>query len=548
MTPVTELKEIALGVLDELAPSTQRVALCEYGPAVYAKPGSYKGQDLLVVCESYANGLRAHLRVIDGHEIRFLLADRGLMESDITKGTLGDFLTEKFLYPNHALVNGDYLENVNLQAKTRVVKEEARNLVVEYGEMCRGLVAKPEFFGISRMRKRARVFLPSMADYLSLLDASVSQQNVSILHDSFKATILEMKGDVIELDGEYVTFQDSAIDKWLRDRASEQAVNILRQSQRAFYSYLTKGRSIYLSLDLLARELSEPLRAGLDPALAGRKPVNPKDYLYLRTSEGLATFNETASFEDIVAKLRPGRPITISPLAGVLNEVVLVTVGKEQFVAKKFTDWHGFKWFTLNLVSFGSKIFAVSGKTRMTNEYGINRYLAKKGLRVPLIIHVNLKQRILVEQYVAGTVLSDFATRAVNQAILTESESRIARTLGETLARIHSVGVSVGDSKPENFVASDGDIFTVDLEQAGKRRDFAWDIAELLFYAGHYSASTSPTRGLSRMVDAFTEGYLLKGQAAELRQAAALRYVKAFSFWTPAPIILEISKILHEAS
>ncbi|MGA8905022.1 MAG: hypothetical protein WB661_08450 [Candidatus Bathyarchaeia archaeon] len=548
MTSVTELKEIALGVLDELAPSTQRVALCEYGPAVYAKPGSYKGQDLLVVCESYANGLRAHLRVIDGHEIRFLIADRGLMESDITKGTLGDFLTEKFLYPNHALVNGDYLENVNLQAKTRVVKEEARDLVVEYGEMCRGLVAKPEFFGISRMRKRARVFLPSMADYLSLLDASVSQQNVSILHDSFKATILEMKGDVIELDGEYVTFQDSAIDKWLRDRASEQAVNILRQSQRAFYSYLTKGRSIYLSLDLLARELSDPLRAGLDPALAGRKPVNPKDYLYLRTSEGLATFNETASFEDIVAKLRPGRPITISPLAGVLNEVVLVTVGKEQFVAKKFTDWHGFKWFTLNLVSFGSKIFAVSGKTRMTNEYGINRYLAKKGLRVPRIIHVNLKQRILVEQYVAGTVLSDFATRAVNQAILTESESRIAKTLGETLARIHSVGVSVGDSKPENFVASDGDIFTVDLEQAGKRRDFAWDIAELLFYAGHYSASTSPTRGLSRMVDAFTEGYLLKGQAAELRQAAALRYVKAFSFWTPAPIILEISKILHEAS
>ena len=548
MTSATELKEIALGVLDELAPSTQRVALCEYGPAVYAKPGSYKGQDLLVVCESYANGLRAHLRVIDGHEIRFLIADRGLMESDITKGTLGDFLTEKFLYPNHALVNGDYLENVNLQAKTRVVKEEARDLVVEYGEMCRGLVAKPEFFGISRMRKRARVFLPSMADYLSLLDASVSQQNVSILHDSFKATILEMKGDVIELDGEYVTFQDSAIDKWLRDRASEQAVNILRQSQRAFYSYLTKGRSIYLSLDLLARELSDPLRAGLDPALAGRKPVNPKDYLYLRTSEGLATFNETASFEDIVAKLRPGRPITISPLAGVLNEVVLVTVGKEQFVAKKFTDWHGFKWFTLNLVSFGSKIFAVSGKTRMTNEYGINRYLAKKGLRVPRIIHVNLKQRILVEQYVAGTVLSDFAMRAVNQAILTESESRIAKTLGETLARIHSVGVSVGDSKPENFVASDGDIFTVDLEQAGKRRDFAWDIAELLFYAGHYSASTSPTRGLSRMVDAFTEGYLLKGQAAELRQAAALRYVKAFSFWTPAPIILEISKILHEAS
>jgi tRNA A-37 threonylcarbamoyl transferase component Bud32 len=548
LTTVTELKEIALGVLDELAPSTQRVALCEYGPAIYARPGSYRGQDLLVVCESYPNGLRAHLRVINGRDVRFLIADRGLMESDIAKGTLGDFLTEKFLYPNRALVNGDYLENVNLQAKARVVKEEARDLVVEYGELCRGLVAKPEFFGISRMRKRARVFLPSMAEYLSLLDTSVSQHNVSVLHSSFKAAISWMKKDEVELDGEYVTFQDSAIDKWLKDRVSEQAVNILRQSQRAFYSYLTKGRSIFLSLDLLARELSEPLRAGLDPALAGRKAVNPKDYLYLRTSEGFATFNETASFVDVVAKLRPGRPITVSPLAGVLNEVVLVTVGKEQFVAKKFTDWHGFKWFTLNLVSFGSKMFAVSGKTRMTNEYGINRYLAKKGVRVPLIIHANLKQRILVEQYIPGTVLSDFAAQAVNQGTFSKSESQTARALGETLARIHSLGVSVGDSKPENFVASNGDIFTVDLEQAGKRRDFAWDIAELLFYAGHYSTSTSPTRGLTQMVEAFTEGYLLKGQAAELRQAAALRYVKAFSFWTPAPVILEISKILHEAS
>jgi tRNA A-37 threonylcarbamoyl transferase component Bud32 len=548
LTAVTEPKKIALGSLDELAPSTQRVAMCEYGPAVYANPSSYKGQDVLVVCDSYAYGLRVHVRLIEGHEIRFLITDRGLLESDISKGTLGDFLTEKFLYPNRALANSDYIQKTNVQAKTRVVKEEARDLVVEFGEMSRGIAAKPEFFGISRMRKRARVFLPSMADYLRLLDSSVREHNVSVINDSFKAAISAMKGDEVELDGEYVAIQDIAIDRWLRDRSSEQAVNILRQSQRAFYSYLTKGRSIYLNLDLLARELSEPLRTGLDIAIAGKKPVNPKDYLFVRTSEGLSTFNETLSFEHIVAELRPGQPITISPLAGVLNEVVLVTAGRERFVAKKFTDWHGFKWFTLNLVSLGSKLFAVSGRTRMTNEYGINRYLAKKGLRVPRIIHVNLHQRILVEQYVAGSPMSDFVTRVVNQSMLTESQFRTAKSLGDTLARIHGVGVSVGDSKPENFVASDGEVFTVDLEQAGKRKDFAWDIAELLFFAGHYSASTQPTRGLSRMIEAFTEGYLLKGQPRELKQAAALRYVKTFSLWTPAPIILEISQMLHEAS
>lgn len=548
MTSVTDLREIALGKLEDLAPPSQRVAICEYGPSVYARPGSYKGQDVMVVCESYANGLRAHLRVVEGREIRFLIADRDLIESDIKRGTLGDFITEKFLYPHSPLANSEYLEKISAQAKTRVVREETRDLVVDYGEMCRGLVAEPEFFGISRMRKRARVFMPSMADYLRLLEPSVRKHNLVLIHDTFKAAISAMKGDVVELDGDHVAFQDNAIDRWLKDRTSKQAVNILRQSQRAFYSYLTKGRSIYLSLDLLARELSEPIRLGIDPALMGTKPENPKDYLYLRTSEGFTSFNETASLKEIASKLRPGRPITISPLAGVLNEVFLVTAGREQFVAKKFTDWHGFKWFTLNLVSFGSKVFAVSGKTRMANEYGINRYLAKKGLKVPQIIHANLSQRILVEKYVVGTGLSDFARSAVNQTTLTEAQSRLAESLGETLARIHDVGVSVGDAKPENFVASDDEIFTVDLEQAGKRGDYAWDIAELLFYTGHYSSSQIPTRGLSMFVKAFIEGYLRKGRPAELRQARGIRYAKAFSFWTPAPVILEILKTLHEAN
>ena len=96
--------------------------------------------------------------------------------------------------------------------------------------------------------------------------------------------------------------------------------------------------------------------------------------------------------------------------------------------------------------------------------------------------------------------------------------------------------------------AADGEVYAVDLEQARKRGDYAWDIAELLFYTGHYSKSPTPTRGLIEITQAFSNGYLRKGRATELRQAAGVRYAKAFSFWTPAPVILEISKVLQEAS
>ncbi len=485
--------------------------------------------------------------MIDGNELRFLVADRKLIESDIHRGTLGDFLTEIFLYPYQILANDIYAENLGLNAKTRVVKEEARDLVIEYGEMCRGLVARPEFFGLSRLRKRARLFLPSMDQYLRLLEPEVREANISYVRDSFKKAIAATQGDVVEMDGDNVTVTDSIIDKWLATRSSEQVANILRQSRGAFYTYLSRGRAIYANLDLLVRELYSPLKFGLDQDLAEMEAEDPKNHLYLQTSEGLASLNERASLEDIVSKLRPGYPITISPLAGVLNEVFLVTVGKERFVAKKFTDWHGFKWVTLNLVSFGSKFFAVSGKDRMSNEYGVNRFLSKKGMKVPEIVHVSLKEGILLESYVSGTSLVDFVTKVIAQRDLSKSQYQLSESLGETLGQIHHLGISIGDSKPENFVAGDMGLYVVDLEQAGRRKDYAWDLAELLFYSGHYSTSPIPSRGLSELVQAFVLGYLRKGDAAYLERAAGVRYARVFSIWTAAPIILEITKILRES-
>ena len=543
----TELRELTLGKLDELAPSAGKVAICQYGPSVYAKPKSYRAYDVLIVCDGYADGLRTHLRVVNDREIRFLIAERNLIESDVKQGTLGDFLTEKLLYPYRPIENDEYLAGLSLTAEVRTVKEEVRDLVLEYGEMCRGLVGKPEFFGLSKLRRRVRIFIPSMSDYLRLLDPAVRQQNISILRSSFTKAISTMPGDVVELDGENVSVSDSAVDRWLKDKASEQVVNILRQSRRAFYSYISRGRAIYLDLDLLARELYNPLRSGEQSELAGRQPEDPKNHLFLRTATGVVPLNERFTFEGIASELGLGHPVTVSPLAGVLNEVFLVTAGNERFVAKRFTDWHGFKWFTLNLVSFGSKFFAVSGKARMANEYGINRYLAKKGLNVPKIVHVGVKQRILIEDYVPGASLNNLAAQAVAQDTLTNQQHELAESLGETLARLHEVGVSVGDSKPENFIAKENEVYAIDLEQAGKRGDYAWDIAELVFYTGHYSSSPTPSRGLREFMEAFIRGYGRRGDLSELRRAAGVKYVKVFSLWTPAPIILEITKMLREA-
>lgn len=542
---VTDITETALRNLTDLTADSEPVAVCAYGPTVFGKSGASKGEDLLVLCEAYANGLRAHLRIADGYEVRFLIVDRSLAESDVEKGTLGDYLTEQLLYPHKALVNREYLDAIALKAKARVVKEEARDLVLEFGEMCRGLAATPEFFGLSRMRKLARVFIPSLSSYLRLLEEPVREPNLASLRQSFRAAVTATGGEVLAGDDEYVALNDASVDRWLKDRVSEQVVNVFRQSQRAFYSYLTKGRALYLSPELLARELLSPLKLALDQELDQRKPEDPKKFLFLRTSEGLVPLTEKATLDEVITSLKLLEPVTITPLAGVLNEVSLVTAGKDQLVVKKFTDWHGFKWFTLNLVALGSKLFAVSGRARMTNEYGMNRYLAKRGVKVPSIVYLSVKQRILVERYLNGVSLGESVREVVNQQNLTDCQSKLFESLGETVAGIHRLGVSIGDSKPENFIIQSGDIYTVDLEQAGKRADFAWDIAELLFYTGHYFTRPIPPPALRELVEAFVRGYLRNGQAEELRKAGAVKHAKSFSVWTSPQAILDISRVLH---
>jgi len=476
------------------------------------------------------------------------MVDRSLLESDVENGALGDFLTDKILYPYQPISNEPYLSDIELAAKRRVVHEEVKDLVVQYGELARGLVAKPEFFGLSRLRRRARGFFPSLNDYIRLLNPEVRDRNLLSLRESFRRAISKLPADILEADGEYFTISDSAVDRWIKARTSKQVVNILKQSQRSVYSYLTKGRTMFLNLELMSRELLAPVGASDLADVSTNQPEDPKNHLFIHTERGLVSLNEESSLEEIISKLRPARPITVSPLAGMLNEVFLVTLGSEKYVAKKFTDWHGFKWFTLNLVAFGSKLFAVSGKTRMSNEYGINRFLAKKGILVPKVVHVNLPQRILIEDYVSGVPLNKLVSKAVNNQSLSGSEQTFAETLGQTLAAIHRAGVSVGDSKPENFVAHEDSVYSVDLEQAGRPGDHAWDVAELLYYSGHYCSSPTPTKGLKQFVQDFIHGYSRDGHSTVLRKAAGVRYAKPFSIWTPAPVIYEVSKQLKDAS
>jgi hypothetical protein len=105
----------------------------------------------------------------------------------------------------------------------------------------------------------------------------------------------------------------------------------------------------------------------------------------------------------------------------------------------------------------------------------------------------------------------------------------------------------LGDCKPENFVTENGQVFFLDLEQAARNGDKTWDIAEFLYYSGHYCPTLSSSNAASIIAKNFIEGYLEAGGKTEnVKKAASPRYTKVFSVFTPPHIILAISNICQK--
>ena len=532
----------------EVAGEGAVAAACECGESVYASRS--EGYTLLLVLEDYTDGLRYHTRRVNGQRATMLAADKSLVELDAQRGAMGEFIVERLLTPYRPLRNADLLQSIEVAAKERILREELVELVLEYGEMARELSIREEYLILARIRKRARVFLPAARTCVLLLEPSVREANLRKMAPGYEAAIQRLaEAGVLRKEHSEYSLEDSFIDHSLRKKSASRVINVVQAGRRTLQAYLAHGRAAYLTPDILTRELASSLEQGLIGDIEAAGLEDPKKYLSLKTSTGQVSLAERFSIEKFAGKFRPGVVVTVSPLGNVLNEVYLISAGNERLVAKKFTEWHSFKWFTLGLVSLGTRLFSVSGKARLENEYAVNRLLSKRGVRVPEILHVSMPDRVLVERYVEGSPLVELVKEAASSKSMSEEGLAVASKVGSTLAKIHESGVAMGDAKPENFQRSvEDEVYSLDLEQAGKSGDKAWDLAEFLYFSGHYVFPGVPSGGFKQYVNAFVQGYRQEGNENVLKKAAGVRYGRVFSFWTPPLAILEISKALRSAA
>jgi len=547
-----------LNICEKAASPNRIVAASIHGPHIYGYTGKRKDVDVLLIVDSPRLTLKyrhRRLRSLKDISVCLLVVDQKTFEKDTEKDWLGGLVVENMLTPHQPLINRDFLWDHEVKVKKRIVIEILGNLVLEYPEMSHELLIKPEYFMFESMARKASLYPPITHRFLDILRSNAPEEMREQIMKGFKAALEEAA------DEELLTFSNGHIKiakKYIDtvQRRKLRVINLLKAVRNAILRHSIEVfpkmmRSLIEDYALYTKQLfeSEYSKEVHLPELE-----DPKKYLFIPTPLGFVSLSEKVTIEDFVKQTFPdgsNLEVETKKIGGALNAVYMLklrgTMEEQKIIVKVFKDWYGWKWFPLALWALGTRGFAVSGKTRLAKEYAINRFLSSQGFHVPRIIYISPKERLIFQEYVEGENLTSIMRQIGSSKEAKTHLCTIVSKIGREVAKAHRLNVAFGDCKPENIiVAYDQRIFFVDLEQAERGGDQAWDVAELLYYSGHYTSLTSIEVAQS-IAREFINGYLeAGGKIDNIKRARSPRYVKVFSFLTPPHILLVISNICKE--
>jgi tRNA A-37 threonylcarbamoyl transferase component Bud32 len=546
------LKERVLELCMDIAGSRQIAAACLYGPWICGYADEKTDVNVLLVLESFTLRVSTYFETVDDVNVSILTVNRLDFERDVNRGWLGEFFSEKVTGPYEPLKNGKYLRLNEVKIKKRIVLELLENLILEFPESSHEFLIKKEYFMYELMMRRARLFPSLTYSFLNMSRRTLRRKNMEAIMDGYLKALDELvKEKVVFRSDGYIKITRSHIAA-VKRRKSRLPL-FLKSIQRIALPHLLSVYSKTVSSLIQDQRIFMDNHRKVNAEGLVSRLEDPKKYVLLPTPLGPVSLSDKSDIEDVARKIIPDgewSKMRIENIGGVLNDVYILTLtknGEEQnFVVKRFRDWSNLKWLSLTLWSFGTTSFAVLGQSRLEKEYAINKLLHSKGFAVPKIFYISPQKRLIFEQFIEGEKLVE-AIKRILSSNKTVEDVALVKEVGLTIAEAHSLGVSLGDCKPENFIVTKEEIVLLDLEQATRDGNQAWDIAEFLYYSGHYSPPMSSTKAAGIIARNFLEGYLEAGGKKEtVKKAASARYTKVFSVFTPPHVLLAISSICQK--
>ena len=556
--PDQKLTEQTVNFCRDIAGSYQIAGTCICSDYVLGFSDTKTILEILLVIRDFQPRLMSYVKVLDARNIIVYAVDEWVFERDVDRGFLGEALAGKMIFPYVSLMNGNYLHLQEVKLKKRLVLELLETLVLDFPELSYEFHIKPEYFMYESMLSRTRLFPPMIYGLLNFMRKDVRKRNTELVMRGYSEALKELEEE------NAVAFSDGyvKISQKFADEARSRKVrftNLFKTAQRTLFTSLLSIFPTAMSILSQNREnfLKFQRNAGENSKLI-QQLEDPHRFLYVPTARGLVPLTSKMDIEPFAREvLSPSEDaeVKIEEIGGVLNDVYLVkAVAKDKerkIVVKRFRDWSSFKWFPLTLWALGTRTFAVLGRSRLERECAINQLLYSKGFAVPKILHVSHANRLVFMEHVEGENLGEVIKRIVNMKNhqrITEDSGVISK-VGEKFADVHALGIALGDTKPENLmVGQNGEIYMLDFEQASRNGDKVWDIAEFLYYSGHYVPPFVGTNSAELVAKAFIKGYLKAGGDVKLvKKAGNPKYTKVFGIFTLPLIILAISNICRKA-
>jgi tRNA A-37 threonylcarbamoyl transferase component Bud32 len=532
-----------------IAGSREIVAVCIYGPWVSGYADKNIDINVLMILDSFNIRLNTYNETVDDIKISILTVNRLEFERDVKKGWMGEFFAEKLTIPYEPLKNGEYLQQNEVRIKKRHILELLDNLIIEFPESSNEMLIEKEYFMYETMMRQAKLFPPLTYSYLNMFRGTFAKENKETIMDGYLKALnqLEQENVISPSDG-YIKIGKTHIEsvKKTKIKLSPIIKTIQRMALPPVLSVISESASSFIQDQQIFNKTDKKAKAnGLLSNLE-----DPKKHILLPTPLGSISLADTSGITDVAKKMIPDGELSkmnAKKIGGVFNDVYSLTLNKngveQKFVIKQFLDWSNLKWIPLSLWAFGTTTFSVLGQSRLEKEYAINKFLHSKGFPVPKIFYISHKNRMIIEEYIEGTELVDY----IKQIIASSNSNQYLPLLievGRKIAFAHSLGVSLGDCKPENFRVTTNDIVFLDLEQAGRDGNKVWDIAEFLYFSGHYNPPMSSTNGAIAIAKNVIDGYLEAGGKKEtVKTAGSTKYTKVFSIFTAPHVLLAIANM-----
>ncbi len=510
--------------------------------------------EVLLIIDGFSPGLMNQFRFIGSHPLLIFALDKRFFERDVEQGFLGEAFAIQLLFPYIPVVNYNYLKTYEIKLKRRIILECMESLVLDFPELSYELQIRPEYFLYEALLSRVRLFPPMLYTVSNFLRSDLKNANVQSAMEGFCEALkaLESEGIVEKPDECFKISKD-----FINNVKSKKVrfTSFLKISQKTLFMHLLAifpniFKFLWQSRAILRKFLSfETLNLELMPSIE-----DPKTYLLVPTANGLAPLSSRFNVEAFARKVlssESGAEVEIKELGGILNDVYLVSITVDgevrRVVVKSFKNWSNFKWFPIAIWTIGTVKFAFLGKVRLEREYAINRFLHSKGFAVPRMLGIYPEERLIIMEYLEGETLDKLVKRILEAGNENDVEAdlKIVYKVGEILAKVHALNIALGDTKPENILAGkDGRVCILDLEQASRNGDKAWDVAEFIYYTGHYVPLFRGTKMVELVAETFIKGYLAAGGDPKFVKAAGkTKYTKVFSVFVFPHVISALSNL-----